>query len=307
MNNHFHLKSLFPFILIFSLLLLFISCKESEAVFVVKQLNSLMEKEILSFQDQEKNPPVSNEEMFQMREKIKALSDKKWTEKNRFIYFYNEGLFQTLFATHLFLHQSSGEESHAEKKEEGDQETLKALKQGLECYHECFRIIAKNPHGVDKKDQQVLKVNSEFLHQLINQLDLQQKRQEQESSSEEKQEKEGSSSDQKESKSGDPNEQKSDKEKGAEQPSQESSNDQKEASAPNDNRLSQQKMNDLLENKNDQQEQATTQSEQKGNEKESEKALSPELLQAILEEQQRNEEYNQFQSQEGYNHVDKDW
>lgn len=271
-----------------------------------------MEKELQAFQNGEKISDSQRETLLQTIKEFNHFSQKKLTPKNRFIYFYNESLAQTLLAAHLLLSDFSNqneEKSDSEKKKEA----LKAVMQGIECYHECFRLINRNPSLVSEKNLQNLKTNSEFLHLLLNEMNQnaqEENSQTKERDKEEKKDKEENSKNQKsdsdEENSQDQN--KDSKDKNSHSQNQENKENQNQSSSfSNDQRLSGNRLNQLQQKANEKEDRSSSQSEEKEASPEGEKALASELLKAILEEQQRNESTHTIQTQEGYNHVDKDW
>lgn len=307
------MNKILKWILIFPFFLCIINCKEKEPVLIVKKLTIAMEKELHAFQKSEKSSDSQRETLLETIKEFNHFSQKKLTPKNRFIYFYNEALAQTLLAAHLLLSDFSNqneEKFDTEKKKEA----LKAVMQGIECYHECFRMINRSPSLIKEKNLQHLKANSEFLHLLLNEMNQNSQEENSQKTKEEAEKKDKDAGENSKNQKSDSieessqNQNKDSKDQNSHSQNQANEENQHQSSSfSEDQRLSEKKLNQLQHRVNEKEDSLSSQSEEKEASSEGEKALASELLQAILEEQQRNESTHTIQTQEGYNHVDKDW
>lgn len=235
-----------------------------------------------------------------------SIREENFSAHNRLIYFYNEGLAQTIHAV-----QQSGA---AQKENSGQDGMVNALIQASRCYQECFRLIYFHPKLQEFENLSQLRLNSEIVHRMISELNRQQEEQDQQegqqqesgedqSDQENRQNKEGSQEKGGEGQKG----QNSDSTETDENSSEKSGEQEESSQAQSQSRLLQQ-MLEQMQQKNNKQEEQEGETQPEGSEEAGEKeSISAESIQALMREEQRNEESEKSATTEGGYNVEKDW
>lgn len=221
-----------------------------------------------------------------------------WNKKNRFYFFYNKGLLKTL----LVINQ-------IKKMPQDDFDLIDELLEGINCYHECFRMIKKGEIKLKDNELNALSYNSCYLHLLLKYLKENFNNHNSQESNSNSNDSKNQSNNHDKNTTEDQHELANNEHKPNSESEQQSQ--QKEDFSADKNQLTKEMLEQLLSQKNSKdknQNQSTLPSSDLQNEtKEENEELSSSLLQILQDEQQRKEENQNIIMQEGYYYVEKDW